>query len=394
MGTVRPRYGAGSLAEVIPAALAALGVPDGAAPGAPEGTPDPLGLAADLAEVRRIAVLLVDGLGHQQLPVAAPVAPTLADLAAGRLGTLRPITTGFPSTTPTSLVTVGAGVPPGTHGVLGFSLNVPGTPRVLNHIRWADDPDPRRWQPVPTQFARAAAAGVATTVVSRSAYAGSGLTVSAYHGAAYATADTPDELARRMLAVLGEGEPPVLVYGYHPDLDHAGHVHGVGSPQWLEAAVEVDRLLERLVNGLPADAALLVTADHGQLVVPADGHRFDLDADPRLREGVRVVAGEPRVRYLHVVPGAVADVIATWRGVLGEAAWVVSREEAVAEGWYGPVAADHLPRLGDVVVVCHDRYAVLASATEPQTVSELVGFHGSWTLEEMLVPLAVFRPAG
>ena len=378
---------------MIPSALAALGVADGAAPGGAEVAPDPLGLAADLAEVRRIAVLLVDGLGHEQLPVAAPVAPTLADLVAGRLGVLRPITSGFPSTTPTSLVTVGAGVPPGTHGVLGFSLNVPGTSRVLNHIRWADDPDPRRWQPVPTQFARAAAAGVTTTVVSRSAFAGSGLTVSAYHGAAYAGADTTEELAERMLALLGAGGPPVLVYGYHPDLDHAGHVYGVDSPQWREAAIEVDRLLERLVAGLPADAALLVTADHGQLDVPA-GHRFDLDADPRLREGVRVVAGEPRVRYLHVVPGAVADVIAAWRGVLGEAAWVASREEAVAEGWYGPVAADHLPRLGDVVVVCRDRHAVLASATEPQSLGELIGFHGSWTPDEMLVPLAVFRPTG
>ncbi len=60
-----------------------------------------------------------------------------------------------------------------------------------------------------------------------------------------------------------------------------------------------------------ADAALLVTADHGQLNVPVE-HRFDLDADPRLRAGVRLVAGEARVRYLHTEPGATADVVAAW----------------------------------------------------------------------------------
>jgi len=396
-GAVRPRYGTGSLAEVLPAALAALGVPpaSGDAGVGPEalagGAGDPLGLAEELAGVRRIAVLLVDGCGHELLPLAAPFAPTLADVAAGRLGRLRPITAGFPSTTPTSLVTVGVGAPPGAHGVLGFNLNVPGTSRVLNHIRWWDDPDPAQWQPVPTQFTRAAAAGVTTTVVSRPDYAGSGLSVSAYRGAAYVPAETPDQLAERMLAALVEGEPPVLVYGYHPDLDQAGHAYGVDTPPWREAAAEVDRLVERLVEGLPADAALLVTADHGQLNVPV-GRRIDLDADPRLREGVRLVAGEPRVRYLHVAPGAAADVLATWQEVLGEAAWVASREEVVAEGWYGPVAPAHLPRLGDVVVVCRDQYAVFATATEPESVSRLVGLHGSWTSTEMLVPLMVIRP--
>ena len=33
-----------------------------------------------------------------------------------------------------------------------------------------------------------------------------------------------------------------------------------------------------------------------------------MDADPRLAEGVAVMAGEPRVRYLHTLPGATVDV--------------------------------------------------------------------------------------
>lgn len=375
---VAPRFGGGSLADVLPSACALLGV---------SGAVDLLGLQPRLAGVRRIAVLLVDGLGWYQIPTAAPYAPTLAGLAA-TAGV--PLTVGFPSTTPTSLVSLGTGTPSGPHGVLGFTVRVPGTDRVLSHIEWRGDPEPLRWQPVATWYERARAAGVAVTVVSRPEFAGSGLTLAANRGGDYRGAADADALAVRMLAALAAGAGPTLVSGYHPDLDRHGHLSGVDSAPWRLAAATVDRLLARLVDGLPPDAALLVTADHGQLNVPA-GHRFDLDTDPRLRAGVRVVAGEPRVRYLHVEPGAEADVVAAWSAVLGPAAWVATRAEAVATGWFGPVPEEHLARIGDVVVVCRDTYAVLATRSEPPMASRLVAYHGSDTAAEMTVPLLVLR---
>ncbi len=148
--------------------------------------------------------------------------------------------------------------------------------------------------------------------------------------------------------------------------------------------------MTKLADGLPTDGALLVTADHGQLNVPAD-HRFDLDTDLRLRAGVRVVAGEPRVRYLHVHPGARDDVVAAWRSILGDAAWVVPREEAVADGWFGPVPEAHLHRVGDVVAACRGRYAVLATKTDNPIEGSLVAYHGSSTAAEMMIPLLLLR---
>ncbi|MFG2100485.1 alkaline phosphatase family protein [Micromonospora echinaurantiaca] len=378
LAVVAPRYGTGSLADVLPSALAVLGVP---------GATDPLRLAEALGGVRRIAVLLVDGLGWYQIPTAAPYAPTLAGLAA-TVG--RPLTSGFPSTTPTSLVTLGTGAAPGAHGVLGFTVRVPGGDRVLNHIEWAADPAPLRWQPVRTQLERARAAGVAVTVVSRPEFGGSGLTVAANRGGDYRGAAGVDALAEEMLTALAAGAGPTLVSGYHPDLDRHGHLTGVDSMPWRHAAAEVDGLLARLVDGLPADAALLVTADHGQLDVPA-GHRFDLDTDPRLRAGVRVVSGEPRVRYLHVAPGATADVVAAWSAVLGAAARVRTRDEVVADGWFGPVPEEHLSRIGDVVVICNDTYAVMATRSEKPLASRLVAYHGADTAAEMTIPLLVVR---
>jgi hypothetical protein len=375
---VRPRYGQASLAEVLPSVLAVLGVP---------GERDTLGLRTALAGVRHIAVLLVDGLGWHQLGLAAASAPTLAEIVGGRLGTARSLTSGFPSTTPTSLVTLGTGAAPGAHGIVGFTVNVPGTWQVLNHLHWQTEPDPMSWQPLPTAFDRAAAAGVPAIVVNQADFAGSGLSVSAYRGALYRPASRIDDIAAEMLAGLRMWR---LVYGYHADLDRTGHVRGVDSPAWRSAAAEVDRLLTLLIEGLPPGSALVVTGDHGQLDIPYD-RRFDLDLDPRLRAGVHVVAGEPRVRYLHTSPGARDDVIATWRGILGGAAWVVSRDEAVADGWFGPVPEAHLARVGDVVVACHDRYVVLATKTEPERVAKFIAYHGSHTAAEMTIPLLVVR---
>ncbi|MEU5937371.1 nucleotide pyrophosphatase/phosphodiesterase family protein [Micromonospora sp. NPDC047187] len=373
-----PGHGGGRLADVLPSALAVLGVP---------GSTDPLGLRPELAGVRRIAVLLVDGLGWYQLPTAAPYAPTIAGLAAT---VARPLIAGFPSTTPTSLVSLGTGVAPGAHGVLGFTVRVPGTDRVLTHTDWAADPSPLRWQPVPTQLERARAAGVTTSVVSRPEFGGSGLTLAANRGGDFRGAAGGDAVATAMLAALAAGAGPTLVSGYHADLDRHGHVSGVDSAPWRVAATEVDALVTRLVDGLPPDAALLVTADHGQLDIPA-AHRFDLDTDPRLRAGVRLVAGEARVRYLHVEPGAVDDVRAAWSEVLGATARVRTRDEVVATGWFGPVPEEHLGRIGDVVVICNDTYAVMASRTERPMASKLVAYHGSDTAAELTVPLLVVR---
>src|SRR5699024_4993001 len=63
------RVSADGLAQVLPSACAVLGVP---------GTADTLGLVDRLAGVRRISVLLVDGMGYHLLPAAAGASPVLA----------------------------------------------------------------------------------------------------------------------------------------------------------------------------------------------------------------------------------------------------------------------------------------------------------------------------
>jgi type I phosphodiesterase/nucleotide pyrophosphatase len=368
------------ITDILPSAFAVLGLP----------VADRLDLAARVGPVRRLAVLLVDGLGYDLLPGAAAASPFLADVVAGRIGRVDELACTLPSTTPTSLVSLGTGVLPGEHGVLGFTVNVPGTDRVLTHILWRDDPPVAGWVQAPTVFAQAAAAGIASTVVLPAMFAGSGLTAAAYGGAEFRGVGPRDDLAAAMLAALDAG--PGLVYGYTGRLDGAGHEFGLAAPQWAAAAAQTGELIERLVAGLPADAALLVTADHGGLDVP-ESARIDLGTDPRLSAGLRVVAGEPRFRYLHTWPGATGDVLDTWRAVLGDRADVLARDEAVASGLFGPVRPQYLDRIGDVVVIPTGDTAVLASGFDPPSVADLVGFHGGRTHAETAIPLLSFARA-
>ena len=375
-----PSYGIASLADVLPGAAAALGVPVERG----ELPDDPLDLTAAVGGARRVLVLLIDGLGSDLIRAHADLAPTLAGLAAP----VGDLSAPCPSTTPVSLATLGTGLPPGSHGILGFVTDIPGTDRTLNHVQWADDPDPDVWQAQRTVFEHAVAAGVTATAVGPYAYAGSGLTRAVYRGATYRGAVSHGDLCALSLRALA-ATPRALVYGYIPELDLTGHVRGIDSPSWRAQLALVDAVVEQLVAGLPDDAALVVTADHGMLDVPRET-RLDLDGEPGFGDGVRVLAGEPRARYVHAVPGAADDVLARWRELLGDRAWVAGRDEAAASGVFGPVDEALAARIGDVVALARGSWALVTPEREPGP-SRLAAYHGSLTATELAIPLLVAR---
>jgi hypothetical protein len=368
-----PRYGESSLSDLTPSVLASLGA---------AREPNPLGLApAD-----RVCLLVVDGLGWELLREHPAAAPFLSELAyAGR-----PLTAGFPATTATSLASLGTGRPPGQHGVLGYQVAVPGEGRLLNALRWDSRVDPVAWQPESTVFERATAAGIASFRVAQHSLAGTGLSIATMRGAEVVPADTLGALVAEAAAAL-RGADRALAMVYHGELDATGHVFGCTSDAWRYHLGHVDKLAEQLAGALPPGTALYVTADHGMVDVPPQD-RVDADALPDLRAGVALLGGEPRARHVYTEPGAAADVLATWREVLGHRAWVVSRDEAIADNWFGPVVEARVaPRIGDVVAAAVGSHAVVATEAEPRE-SRLVGMHGSLTPADQLVPLLALAP--
>lgn len=359
-----PRYGAGALADLPLSVLASLGVRDAVN-------------VLDLPALPRACVLLVDGLGWEQLKAHPDEAPFLNAMDGG------PITAGFPATTVTSLASLGTGTPPGAHGLLGLQMAVPATGRLLNCLLWKDeDADPETFQPVPTVYERAAADGVEAGYVSLRQYRGTGLSRATTRGARYLSAESLGQLVGRVEMALRRGDRS-YVTAYHADLDATGHRFGVGSQDWRHQLRFVDVLVQQIAAVLPAGSALYVTADHG-MVNPTD--RVDVDTVPELQEGVALLGGDARARYVYSEPGTHGDVLAAWTALLGDRAWVLPREAAVEGGWFGPLGPGMVERIGDVVAVPHTDLAIVASEREPW-LNRMVGMHGSLVPAEQLVPL-------
>jgi hypothetical protein len=370
-GFLDPGYGRRSLSDVLPAVGVALG--------RARPTDEPVGL--ELPEAPSYVVFLVDGLGADLLAAHAHAAPYLSALLhPGSTGTA-----GVPSTTATSLTSLGTGLAPGGHGVVGFTSRVPGSDRLLNALFWDKTVDPLLWQPHRTRFQLLEAAGVSVTTVNKREFRASGLTVAAQRGGDYVGADRAGE--RIAGAVAAAAARPSLTYLYDGDLDWTGHRYGVASAQWLQQLAIIDAEAEQLHDALPAYTRLLVVADHGMVDCSAD-RRVDVDDDPAFRDGVVLLGGEARFRHVYCAAGAVDDVAARWRGLLSDRALVLTRDEAVALGWFGAVSSPVLPRLGDVVVAARDDWGLFSSTDFPYEL-RLVGLHGSLTPVEMRIPLLV-----
>jgi hypothetical protein len=369
---VVPAYQSTTLGELMPSIGAHLGIPG--------CTEDVFGLPHSA----RYVVLLIDGLGWNLLRKAVFAAPFLGSL----LGGAQPITSAVPSTTVTSLGSLGTGQPPGQHGLVGYTSRVPSTGEILNGLTWESNLVPSVYQSKQTFFERASAAGIAVTSVALARFEGTGLTEAALRGAAFVpfSDESAEELRIALIAAAALRSERTVVYAYERELDHYGHVHGCNSADWLQQLARIDAMCERLRDALPPQVTVIITGDHGMVDIPSE-QRFVAEDDPALMAGVTALAGEARFRQLYVdqePPRRVAD---RWRARLGELAWVRTRDEAIDEGWFAAIDDQLRERWGHVLVALRGDWAVMTSAFPREYT--LIGMHGSLTPAEMLVPLLV-----
>ena len=358
---VRPDYAGPNVRGIVPAVL-------GPRRSMPSWMP------GEVSDASQVVLLVLDGLGWEQLQERRHLAPTLAGMTG------RAITTVAPSTTATALTSIATGLTPGEHGLVGYRIDMAG--EVLNVLSWRTasgdarrQVEPRRAQPF------APFLGDAVPVVSRAELEGSAFTEAHLRG----TRPRGWRASSSLPVVVGEllraGER--FVYAYYDGIDKIAHERGFG--EFYDAELRAaDRLVADLLDEVPAGAVLIVTADHGQVEV---GDRLVVPHADVLRH-VHHQSGEGRFRWLHARPGARADLLAAAREHHGDVAWVHDRAELVEAGWFGPVVSPPVAgRYGDVALVPH----APVSFDDPADSGPfaLVCRHGSLTSAEMLVPLLV-----
>jgi predicted AlkP superfamily pyrophosphatase or phosphodiesterase len=362
-----PDYAGACVHNIVPALIGRRGAVD-----LPSWMPAPITAA------RQVVLFVVDGLGWEQLRERPHVAPTLCALAGG------PIYTVAPSTTATALTSISTGLTPGEHGVVGYRIDVHG--EILNVLRWSTPAGdarkripPAQFQPIPPFL------GANAPVVTKAEFTGSGFSMAHLAGVRQIGFRMPSSLVVEVRRLLAAGEP--FVYAYYEGIDKVAHEYGLDEHYEAELGA-ADRLVADLLTVLPPDAALLVTADHGQV----DCGDRNLPLDPSVRALTELQSGEGRFRWLHARSGADSELLDAATDAYGEVAWVVPVEQVRDDGWLGPrLSRDAAERLGSVALVAREPVSFDDPADSGPF--RLVSRHGSLTSAEMLVPLLAGRNA-
>jgi hypothetical protein len=327
---------------------------------------------------RRAAVLLIDGLGADQLRRFSGYTRHLRAQAAGRmLGC-------FPTTTAVALTSLTTGLDPLAHGVLEYQLYDEERREAQQMLSgWRRSADTARWAVPETVFEQAAAAGVPAVAIGPAKFATSGFTALSLRGAEYRPTSGVPGMVSALQDFLAEPGPGIA-YAYAPDVDHAGHAHGVGSPEHLRALDEIDQALGTL--RVPRGTSVLATADHGMLN-PAR-HRLLQEVDG-FEDDVRLVVGEPRLSGLVLRrPERAEEVAARVAAALGGAFEVVTTAALCDSGLLGEGPDRFRSRLGQVCVIGVDADSVLYDerTAAPGSLA-MVGQHGGAHPRELMVPL-------
>ena len=358
-----PDYGGPCISNIVPTLL---------------GTPAewPAWFPSEAADAPQVMLLVLDGLGWDQLVERRHLTPTLRAMSGG------PILTVAPSTTSTAMTSLTTGTTPGEHGIVGYRIAVDGA--VLNVLRWSIDGRDVRASLPPEKFQPIAAfADQHVPAVTRADFRQSGFTDVHLEAVRFHGYRVTSSLIVEAVRLLRAGEP--FVYAYYEGVDKVAHEYGLGEHYEAEVAF-ADGLVGELLDALPAGTTLVVTADHGQVHVGDDlveVHRDVLDQ-------VSFQSGEGRFRWLHARPGRAGVLFDAASGHHGSLDWVVTRDQVIDEGWLGPSVRDTARgRLGDVALVA--RRPIAFFDPDDSGPFELVSRHGSLTGAEMRVPLLAFR---
>ncbi len=354
---IPPAFGQGCITDLMPALLGRSG----------ESPALPVSLGAGPR-----VLLVLDGLGWDQLQAHSDIMPTLSAFQGG------PITTVAPSTTAAALPSITTSLAPGEHGLIGYRMVVDDD--VFNCLRWGSKarPDSRNTVPPTMLQPYDPFLGEPLALVTKAEFRRSGFTEAHLRGGRLTGYRTTAVLVHEVARLAREGER--AVYAYYDGVDKVAHEYGIASEYRAELAF-ADRLVADLLAALPSGSSLTVTADHGQV----DCGSGLVDIHPDVLSGVQLLSGEARFRWLHTANGGDEELLAAAVEHHGHHAWVRSLDQMLDERWFGRSISNEIrSRLGDVAMLPFEDIGFEdPDDTGPM---DLIGRHGSLTSAEMYVP--------
>lgn len=343
-----------------------------------QGVNNPLGLSRK----KKVIVILIDGLGAEQIIQRSGHAPWLnSHMTKPNISLC-----GFPATTSANIATFATGATPGQHGLVGHRVWDRKYDEQINLlVGWNERTDPRVWQPQATVSEQALLLGVMCNVIAAGEYRDTGYTEATMRGANFIAADSWSEKFEAARAI-AHSKQDSLTYLYIPELDKYGHQNGWSSSGWAAMLEELDALLRSFCEQLPKDTGVIITADHG-MVETSKPRQLVLDDFYDKSGSVQFVGGDTRVNYVYLdSPGAIDQVVEDLESV-SYAFDAVKTEDAIAANWFGEVLQPARDRLPELMLLAKSDFTLYHSKFFKTRSFDMIAHHGSLSPAEIRVPL-------
>ena len=346
-----------------------------------QGKPNPL----ELRPTKKIVVVMVDGLGIEQLKQRAGHAPWLNSLINKSTITH----TSFPATTSVNIGSFGTGLWPGQHGLVGHLVWDRHYDEKLNLLAgWNERTNPVEWQPHQTVASRACDEGVAAHVISAGEYRETPFTKITMKDAQFSAAESWSDRFRRASEILAINEASIS-YLYIPELDKYGHKNGWTSSGYATMLEDLDVEIRNFVSKLPKDSGVIVTADHGMIETTKERQ---LVLDDYLDDGshTQFYGGDTRVGFVYLDdPSSIEKVVANLEPV-SYGFDMVQTTTAIEAGWFGPVGKEAKNRLPELMLLGKSNYTLYHSKYFKTRSFEMISHHGALSPAETRIPLIRF----
>lgn len=327
-------------------------------------------------------MVLVDGLGVEQIKQRAGHAPWLASL----LNSASITHSAFPATTSVNVGSFGTGLMPGAHGLIGHLVwDREHDERMNLLVGWNERTDPVVWQPHQTVAERAVSSGIVANVVTAGEYRDTPFTKATMRGARFEAAESWSDRFSTARAILARKEQSIT-YLYIPELDKYGHKNGWTSSGYATMLEDLDVTLRSFAQQLPKNAGLIITADHGMVETSKEKQ---LILDDLIEKGGHTLfyGGDTRVGFVYLDdPSSIATVTKNLEP-LSYAFDAVSTKSAIDAGWFGEVGTQAVARLPELLLLAKGNYTLYHSRYFKPRSFEMISHHGALSPAETRIPL-------